>query len=88
MVDEDFGLDGDAGADERMALDAAPRTDRDIALDFNETADHAIVADAAAVKVDKRIKPDAFAEHDVGGEAIARRIRHRGHTKATLVARP
>jgi len=45
----------DAGADERVALDLAPCSDDDVALDLDERADSRLVADPAAVEIRERV---------------------------------
>jgi hypothetical protein len=65
MPDENILGKGDTGADEGVALDSAAGTQDDPSLDFDKRPDHAIVADGAAVEVDKRIQLYPSAENDV-----------------------
>lgn len=65
MPDENILGKGNTGADKSMALNAAAGTQNYAALDFDKRSDHAIVADGAAVEVDKGIQLYPSAEDHV-----------------------
>ena len=83
MPDENILGKGNTGADKSMALNAAAGTQNYAALDFDKRPDHAIVADGAAVEVDKRIQLYASAEDYIRGNAAKFKvglIAHRAET--------
>ena len=53
MADEDVIFDRDALTDERVARNLAAAADPGVLLDFDERADLRLVADLAAVEIDK-----------------------------------
>ena len=79
MSDEDLGLDSHAFTNERMTRDLATRADLRAFLDLNERADLRLIANLAAVKIDKRrnsnvpTKPDVWRDSFVVGHRTTHR---------------
>lgn len=74
VSNEDLVLDRHARADERMALNLAVGTDRDLPLDLDERAHAGTLADLAAVEVRERMQYDVATQLDVVEKSIERLV--------------
>src|SRR5262245_5234494 len=71
VADEYLVLDRHALADERVARDLAPGADRGVLLNLHERPDPRVVADPAAVQVDKAVDGDVSPEFHIRRDANA-----------------